>query len=294
MLHVPALAGSGEPAFALIAPGVYAHIGDIALPTPETDGNTSNSGFVIGNSSVAVIDSGGSPEFGLKIRAAVASVTDLPISHVILTHMHPDHSAGAASLTAEGAELVAHHNFAASMEARKQFYAELEARRQAKPVAEFEFALPDIGVDDRMEIDLGDRTLVLQAWPTAHTDNDLTVLDTRTRTLFAGDLLFVRHVPTLDGSLKGWLAIMPELAGIAADRVVPGHGQVSEDWHTSLDAQKQFLNQLADDTRAFISQGQSLGLAQTEAAASERSKWLLFDDYQGQNASAAYSELEWE
>ena len=62
-------------------------------------------------------------------------------------------------------------------------------------------------VEDFLHLDLGERKLTLTAWKTAHTNHDLTVFDHTSRTLIAGDLLFVKHIPVIDGSLNGWVEV---------------------------------------------------------------------------------------
>ena len=113
------------------------------------------------------------------------------------------------------------------------------------------------------------------------------------RLLFAGDLVFLRHLPVLDGSLKGWLAAIDELAAVPARRVVPGHGPVA-DWPAALEAERGYLEGLARDVRASIERGEPIAAAAQRAAQSQRARWELFDESNARNATAAYSELEWE
>jgi glyoxylase-like metal-dependent hydrolase (beta-lactamase superfamily II) len=136
--------------------------------------------------------------------------------------------------------------------------------------------------------------LELRAWQPAHTDNDLTVLDRASRTLFAGDLVFLGSLPTLDGSLLGWLRQMDELAATDAARVVPGHGPVPADWPGALEPERRYFEVLARDLRKAIADGVPLAEAVRTAGLGERSKWKLFDDYNERNATAAFAELEWE
>jgi glyoxylase-like metal-dependent hydrolase (beta-lactamase superfamily II) len=148
-------------------------------------------------------------------------------------------------------------------------------------------------VEGSLTLDLGGRQLNLRAWPTAHSDNDLTVFDEQSKILFAGDLVFVEHVPVLDGSLGGWLKLLDELNTIPAEHVVPGHGPVS-DWPAALADERHYLDVLASDVRTMIARGVPIKTAADTAAASERPHWKLFDDYNARNATAAFSEMEWE
>jgi glyoxylase-like metal-dependent hydrolase (beta-lactamase superfamily II) len=152
---------------------------------------------------------------------------------------------------------------------------------------------PTLIVDDEVKLDLGHRGLIVKAWPTSHTDNDLTVFDPTSGVLFAGDLLFVQHVPVLDGSVLGWLKTIEDLARIPATRVVPGHGGVSN-WPDALAAERTYLQRLVSDCRDLIKHGIPLAQAADIAGISQKSNWELFDEYNKRNATAAYSELEWE
>jgi hypothetical protein len=85
-----------------------------------------------------------------------------------------------------------------------------------------------------------------------------------------------------------------DLAGMPAERAVPGHGEVSADWRIMVEAERQYLERLAGDVRGLIRQGAALARAAEHAGQSEKDRWALFDDYNARNATAAFAELEWE
>lgn len=153
---------------------------------------------------------------------------------------------------------------------------------------------PTVTVTDRLEVDLGARKLLIEAWPTAHTSTDLTVYDAATGTWFLGDLLFAGHVPALDGKLKGWIALLAELKRRPALRVVPGHGPASMAWPEAAAPMKHYLDRLASDVRGMIRDGRTLSEAARAAGRSRAGKWALFDDFNARNATSAFHEFEWE
>ncbi len=278
-----------------IAPGIYVHAGPVEETSPQNQGDIANIGVVIGDDAVAVIDSGGSVAVARSALQAIRAVTDKPVRYLVNTHMHPDHIFGNQVFKAAGATLIGHRKLPAALAARADFYKQ-SMREQLGPALadEVTVTLPDETVENERIIDLGNRKLTLKAWGTAHTDNDLTVFDATTGTLFAGDLVFMEHVPVIDGSIKGWLDQTPELAALPASRVVPGHGPASAPWPAAIAPQTAYLERLASDLRQAIADGVPLADAVETAGRSEAGKWGVFDAFNARNATAAFAELEWE
>nr|WP_210315330.1 quinoprotein relay system zinc metallohydrolase 2 [Aurantimonas sp. DM33-3] len=288
-------AGESAPGYEEIAPGIHVRAGLVAETTPDNHGAIANLGFIVGPDSVAMIDSGGSVADGEAALAAIRAVTDKPVRYLINTHMHPDHVFGNQVFAAAGATIIGHAKLPAALGARSEHY-RTSMREQLGPEATeaVTVTLPDETVADTRRLDLGGRVLELRAWPTAHTDNDLTVFDEQTGTLFAGDLVFMAHVPVLDGSLKGWLARIADLRDLPAERVVPGHGPASAPWPQAIEAETAYLEALAADLRAAIAAGVPLSEAVETAGAGEAGRWEVFDAFNARNATAGFAELEWE
>jgi quinoprotein relay system zinc metallohydrolase 2 len=278
-----------------IAPGVFAHEGVIELETQANEGAIANVGFIVGDDAVAVIDTGGSVREGHRLAAAIAGVTDKPIRYVINTHVHPDHLFGNAAFAQPGVTFVGHANLPRALAARGAFYLASFRRILGEAlIDEVRIISPDRTVADETVIDLGHRQIVLKAWPPAHTDCDLTVFDENTATLFSGDLVFLQHVPVVDGSVLGFLRLADKLATIPAKQVVPGHGPLVADWPQALAAERAYLERLVKDLRGLIKAGDDVGAAAENAGQSEKPKWQLFEDYNPRNATAGFAELEWE
>lgn len=291
----PALAGDIEPLpVQEVAPGIYVHQGEHAEATPQNEGGIANIGFIVGQEAVAVIDTGGSAAEGRRLRAAIRAVTALPIRYVINTHMHPDHVLGDAAFVEDAPAFVGHAKLPAALAARGMLYLQNQARELGAVAVGTRAILPTLTVDSRMEIDLGGRVLRLVAHRTAHTDNDLSVYDVQTSTLWLADLLFIDRIPAIDGSLNGWLEVIAELRRMPAARVIPGHGPVVADWPAALDGEERYLRTLRDEIRALQRRGGTMEEAVATVGRSERGKWLLFDEYNPRNVVTAFAELEWE
>jgi len=276
-----------------VAPGIYIRRGVDEDVTKQNDDAIANIGFIVGHSAVAVIDPGGSRADGERLRAAIRQTTQLPIKYVVMSHVHPDHIFGAPAFQKDQPRFVGHAQLPRALALRDEFY-----RKRLEDTLGKERAggtvTPTLLVQDHAEIDLGGRVLQLEAHKVAHTDCDLSVFDPTTGTLLPADLLFVQRVPSLDGSLKGWLAELKALKTLPARRAVPGHGPTSVDWPGGASDLERYLGILLRETREAIAKGQDIEAAVNTVARSERSRWKLFDDYNGHNVTQAFKELEWE
>ena len=289
-------AGDNHATFSIenVGDGVYVHHGQHLDIDIGYQGDICNISFVVGKLGVAVIDTGGSHHVGKQLRDAIRNVTDKPILYVINTHVHPDHVYGNAAFLEDHPQFVGHAKLGDAMQLREPAYTRLNAKLLGAEAKASTLVTPNLKVNISLSLDLGDRQLQVTPYAVAHTNTDITVLDSKTSTLFTGDLLFIERTPVVEGDIKGLITAIDTLKTYPVKQVVPGHGPVTQAWVQALENEQRYLNVMMADIRAAIKKGDSMENAMDTAAASERDKWLLFEIANRRNVNTIYPVLEWE
>lgn len=190
-------------------------------------GNIVNTGFIVTDAGVVVIDSGPSRRYGEAMRAAIASVTDRPVIKLLLTHHHPDHVLGNQAFT--DVPIAALAGTTELLREQGNAMAENMYRLVGDWMRGTEVVLPTETLAPGT-LDIGGRALRLLALR-GHTGADLAILDERSGVLFAGDILFYQRALTTPNSpgLDVWLEDLDTLEALPWKRLVAGHGPVADD-----------------------------------------------------------------
>lgn len=204
----------------------------------------SNATVFFGTGAVVVVDPFVSPSQAATLGARIASRTDAPVTHVVITHHHTDHALGASWFAARGAEVIAH------AEAGRRMALEhaglIAARRQDPAVAAlFERAVPYLPsrlVSTGFALEAGGLRLEVFHPGRAHTPGDLCVFAPDLGILVSGDLVSTGYHANLeDADVAGWRSGLDALRGIPFRALVPGHGPAGG--RDAVEAQMEYLSQ---------------------------------------------------
>ena len=208
----------------------------------------SNSGFIIGDDGVAVIDTFVNSAAAKQLLAEIQKLTKLPVKFVINTHYHIDHVAGNGVFAETGAVIIGHRNIRSWIHTENLKFFGKDIKPEQKAMIEGLFA-PELIYDSAIELFLGSRRVVVRYYP-GHTGGDSVVTIPDAQAVFCGDLFWKKTLPNLiDGTTDKWAATDAKLAVEAPKATfVPGHGDVGN----AADVQEfgGYLN----DLRAMMAQ----------------------------------------
>ena len=190
------------------------------------EGSGGNIGVIVGDDGVLIVDDQFAPLTN-KIEAAITDLTKLPVTFVVNSHFHYDHTDGNENFGRAGAFIVAQDNARRRMESTQV----LASGREQE--AYEDVGLPKITFFYSMRFYFNDEPIELIHTGPGHTDGDAQVYFLESNVIHTGDM-FVRYVlPFIDqnngGSLDGMIEATDKLASIINDEtiIIPGHGELS-------------------------------------------------------------------
>ena len=220
------------------------------------EGMGGNIGIAISDDGVFMIDDQFAP-LSYKILAAVKAISDKPLSYLVNTHWHGDHSGGNANMAKHGAVITAHNNVHKRL-SETQYNKLFKQENPAAPSG----ARPKITYSDTMSFHINHERVDLVHIKNAHTDGDSVVHFTRSNVIHAGDLFFSGYYPFIDtssgGSLEGYIAGMKKVISLCDKntKIIPGHGPFSS--VAELEADLQVLTIARDRVKQLVDAGKTL------------------------------------
>lgn len=215
---VPVHAEIPPPTVEEVSKGIFAYI--------QLDGSwfLNNAGCIVGERTATVVDTTGTEARGRAFHAAVRNVTRNPVSALINTHSHGDHT--------HGNFMFADSAIIASERCRREIIASGTAAHALFPMVDFgdcPVTPPTVTFEDRLSVYIDDLLVELIFVGPAHTTNDIVAWIPERKLLFSGDIIFNGGTPfALGGSVGGWLNALDRIEALGAETIVPGHGPITD------------------------------------------------------------------
>ena len=275
--------------FTELADGLYAY-------TAEGDPNT---GIVIGDDSVMVLDTQATPIMARNVIAKIRTVTDKPIKFVVMSHYHAVRVLGASSYGAE--QIIASQDtYDLIVERGEQdFKSELERFPRLFSGVESVPGLtwPTMTFKGEMTVWMGKREVRLMQLGRGHTKGDTVIWLPQEKVLFSGDLVEYGATPyTGDAYLSDWPQTLERLEQLQPVALVPGRGDALTTPELCLEAiegTKSFLRDMFESVKQGREAGKSLNeiYAQTyEQLKPDYGHWVIFDHCLPFDISRAFDE----
>jgi glyoxylase-like metal-dependent hydrolase (beta-lactamase superfamily II) len=281
-----------------VTDNIYVVHGIHAMPDKDNKGFISNSGIVVSDEGVVIIDTGGSLQIGEMLLTKTREVTDKPVIAVFNTHLHGDHWMGNAAIRKAypEARIYAHERAIERLQnGEAEQWRDIFMQSTDGAIEGTQLVLPDTELKGGESIEAAGTTFRIHHTGHAHTDNDIMIEYREHKTLFAGDIVVygstVSGARPQDFSATGQIRAVEYALELPVDIYVPGHGPTGG--REIPEATRRFLEILYQSVQRHYDEG----LADFEMRdqvtdeLSEFSDWSGFDQI-GRLISYVYQQVE--
>jgi len=261
----------------------------------DNSGFISNASAIVTDDGVVIVDTLGSPSLAALFLSKLRTVTNQPITTVILTHYHADHIYGLQVFKELGATVIAPAGAYDYLDSPAALDRLDERRLSLDPWVNDDTRLvrPDEVVDGTRTLRIGDITLKLSYLGAAHSDGDLSVLVEPDQVLLSGDIIFEGRLPWVgDADTAHWLAVLQQLQQSGPTALVPGHGPVASDPAASVGLTVRYLGILRGRMGAAVDDMTPFAEAYEATDWSEFEALPAFPDSNRRNAYGVYLGME--
>ena len=228
-------------------------------------GRGGNIGIYVGENNVFMVDDQFAP-LSHKIKAAIKTLTNKPITYLVNTHMHGDHTGGNVNFNTEATTLVAQDNV------RKRLIQKGLANVKANKLSQqdYEKTLPEITYSEDLTFYDGDETIMAFHVHNAHTDGDTMIYFVNENVLHMGDTYFSGRYPYIDinsgGSIDGYIAAHKKALMVIDEntKIIPGHGRPSK--KSELETYVAMLEDIRATVQQEVKAGKSLEAVKSNSA----------------------------
>ena len=277
--------------FQELAPGAYAW-------TAEGD---PNSGIVVGDAGVLVVDAQATPRMAADVVAKIRTVTDKPVTHVVLTHYHAVRVLGASGYA--GAQVIASDVTRGLIVERGQQDMDSEIGRFPRLFRGKEsipgLTWPHLTFHKRMTLWFGGKEVQIIHVGRSHTAGDTVVWLPEDKVCFAGDVVEYGATPYCgDAHFRDWPATLAAVRALGAEKLVPGRGRAlmnRAEVAEALDGTEAFTQDLFRIAQDGVAKGATLKQVYDEAMDRMRPRyghWVIFEHCMPFNVSRAYDEAQ--
>lgn len=278
-----------------VAEGVYVVEGANADFSPKNGCNIINTGFIVTNAGVLVINTGPSRLYGEQLRQAIARVTPKPIAQVLHLNLHPDYFLGNQAFA--DVDRYATPSTRAGIGREAPSYEDNLFKLCGDWMKGTQTVLPDKDIAPGSWT-LGERRFELRSYQ-GHTDSDLVLLDIQSGVTFVGGLAFSQRIPTTPhADIPAWLASLrqlegdiPKVLGRQPKAVIPSHGLVRADLAAIVQT-RDYLTWIDSTLTRSARQGLEMTEVLAQAIPSAFASWAALDTEYLRNVVHLYPRYE--